>query len=176
MQHATYITRYAYKVLSIFSKSISMSFTLQVFIFSSLPFILGLLLLKSYLSSSNSHKNLPPSPRKLPLIGNLHQLGSSPHRALYAMAQTYGPLMLIRLGSVPVLVVSTVDAAREIMKTHDLVFSNRPNLSIPSRLFLWFQRYSFCTIWRILEADKEHCSATSFKQQKGSVISTRERG
>ncbi|MFS7964401.1 putative cytochrome P450 [Helianthus anomalus] len=58
------------------------------------------------------------------------------------------------------------------MKTHDLVFSKRPNLSILIRLFLWFQRYSFCTIWRILEADKEHCSATSFKQQKGSVIST----
>ncbi|MFS7964176.1 putative cytochrome P450 [Helianthus anomalus] len=135
MQYATYITPYACKVLSIFSKSINMAFTLQVFIFSSLPFILALLLLKIYLSSSNSHKNLPPSPRKLPLIGNLHQLGSSPHRAFHAMAQTYGPLMLIRLGSVPVLVVSTVDAAREIIKTHDLVFSNRPNLSIPSRLF-----------------------------------------
>ncbi|KAF5796682.1 putative cytochrome P450 [Helianthus annuus] len=135
MQYATYITPYACKVLFRFSKSINMSFTLQVFIFSSLPFIIALFLLKSYLSSSNSHKNLPPSPRKLPLIGNLHQLGSSPHRAFHAMAQTYGPLMLIRLGSIPVLVVSTVDAAREVMKTHDLVFSNRPNLSIPSRLF-----------------------------------------
>ncbi|KAI7756359.1 hypothetical protein M8C21_031739 [Ambrosia artemisiifolia] len=111
-----------------------MSFNLQVLIFASLPFILALFVLKSYVSPSNSHKDLPPSPPKLPIIGNLHQLGSSPHRALHAMAQTYGPLMLIRLGSVPVLVASSVEAALEIMKPHDLVFSNRPKLSIPSRI------------------------------------------
>ncbi|KAI3825704.1 hypothetical protein L1987_07275 [Smallanthus sonchifolius] len=112
-----------------------MSFNFQVFIYSSLPFILALVLLKSYLSSSKPYKNLPPSPRKLPLIGNLHQLGSSTHRALQTIAQTYGPLTLIHLGTVPVLVATSVDAAQEIMKTHDLIFSNRPNLNIPSRIF-----------------------------------------
>ncbi|MFS7964184.1 putative cytochrome P450 superfamily [Helianthus anomalus] len=78
-----------------------MSFTLQVLIFSSLLFVLALLLLKAYLSSSNSHKNLPPSPPKLPLIGNLHQLSLIPHRTHHIMAQTYGLIMLLRLGTVP---------------------------------------------------------------------------
>ncbi|PWA40748.1 cytochrome P450 71A2 [Artemisia annua] len=42
--------------------------------------------------------------------------------------------MLIHLGSVPVVVVSSVEGARAVLKTHDLIFSNRPKLSIPAKL------------------------------------------
>ncbi|KAK1435750.1 hypothetical protein QVD17_01519 [Tagetes erecta] len=134
-----------------------MSFTLQVLIFSSLPFILALLVLKSYISSSSSknHKNLPPSPPKLPLIGNLHQLGSSPHRSLHAIAQNYGPVMLLRFGSVPVLIVSSVKAAREMIKTHDLAFASRPALSIPRKLFYELKDIGFAEYgeyWRQLKS------------------------
>nr|QBS13818.1 Cytochrome P450 monooxygenase [Marrubium vulgare] len=79
-------------------------------------------------------KNQPPSPRKLPIIGNFHQLGAYPHRSLQSLSRRYGPLMLLHFGKVPVLVASSADAAREIMKNQDLVFSNRPKLSIPDRL------------------------------------------
>ncbi|KAJ0751099.1 putative cytochrome P450 [Helianthus annuus] len=79
-----------------------MSFNLQVFLFYSLPIIFTLLVSKLYFSSKKSHKNLPPSPPRLPLIGNLHQLGSSTHRVLQSMAQTYGPLMLLHFGTIPV--------------------------------------------------------------------------
>ncbi|XP_059443423.1 cytochrome P450 71A1-like [Corylus avellana] len=78
--------------------------------------------------------NLPPSPPKLQIIGNLHQLGTLPHRSLQALSNKYGPLMFLYLGNAPTLVVSSADMAREIMKTHDIVFSNRPKTTAANML------------------------------------------
>ncbi|XP_071693566.1 3-beta-hydroxylase-like [Rutidosis leptorrhynchoides] len=77
-------------------------------------------------------KNSPPSPMRLPIIGNLHQLGSAPHRSLKVLAHKHGSLMLLHLGSVPVLIASSAEAAQEIMKTYDVIFSSRPQLNISS--------------------------------------------
>ncbi|KAF5818570.1 putative psoralen synthase [Helianthus annuus] len=140
-----------------------MLLTLQAILFPYLSCILALLLFNTIFSSSKSRNNLPPSPPKLPLIGNLHQLGSSPHRALQAMAQSYGPLMMIHLGTVPKLVASSVNAAKEIMKTHDLIFSNRPQKKIPNKLFYDAKTLLF-QLWRVLEAGEEHSRTPSFKQ------------
>lgn len=42
--------------------------------------------------------------------------------------------MLLQLGQVPTLVVSSADVAREIFKTQDHIFSNRPSLIVPNKL------------------------------------------
>lgn len=85
--------------------------------------IFVILIYKWFSTSTNSS---PPSPPKLPIIGNLHQLGQHLQRSLQTLAQRHGPLMLLHFGSVPVLVVSSDETAREIMKTHDITFANRP--------------------------------------------------
>ncbi|XP_030531146.2 cytochrome P450 71AP13-like [Rhodamnia argentea] len=89
--------------------------------------VLAALLVVFGRSKSGKRKcNLPPSPPKLPIIGNLHQLGKSPHISLHRLARKYGPIMSLQLGEVPTIVVSSAAMAKEVMKTHDLALANRP--------------------------------------------------
>lgn len=73
----------------------------------------------------------PPSPPRLPIIGNSHQVimgsnSSLPHRSLLSLSQKYGPLMMLSFGCKPILVASSPETARDILKNHDVVFSSRP--------------------------------------------------
>ncbi|CAL4941635.1 unnamed protein product [Urochloa decumbens] len=70
--------------------------------------------------------NLPPGPRPLPIIGNLNLIGPLPHRSVHELSKSYGPLMSLRYGSLPVVVASSVDMASFFLKTHDLLFLDRP--------------------------------------------------
>ncbi|KAL1567989.1 cytochrome P450 71AU50-like [Salvia divinorum] len=71
-------------------------------------------------------KRLPPGPKGLPILGHLHLLGKNPHRDLYRLARKHGPIMGLRLGFVPAVVVSSPAAAELVLKTHDLIFASRP--------------------------------------------------
>ncbi|XP_078430023.1 cytochrome P450 71A9-like [Wolffia australiana] len=71
-------------------------------------------------------RRLPPGPRPLPLVGNLHQLGELPHQSLRRLSRQHGPLMHLRLGQVSAVVVSNAAMAEEVLKNHDAVFCSRP--------------------------------------------------
>nr|DAD39330.1 TPA_asm: hypothetical protein HUJ06_013653 [Nelumbo nucifera] len=77
---------------------------------------------------------LPPSPTRILVIGNFHQLGTLPHRSLRALSQKYGPLMLLHLGSVPLFVVSSLEMSIEITKTQDTNFATRPSTTAAKKL------------------------------------------
>nr|XP_043637623.1 cytochrome P450 Tp4149-like [Erigeron canadensis] len=101
------------------------------FVFS-ISVLLIWILYKWIISKPRNKNNLPPSPWKLPVIGNLHQLGTSLHRSLLELSKKHGPLMMIHIGSMPMLVASSAKVAEKILKTHDLVFCSRPQLKIPN--------------------------------------------
>lgn len=73
-------------------------------------------------------QKLPPGPRPLPIIGNLHMLTTLPHRGLQNLAKKYGPIMSLKFGHVQAIVVSSPQAAELILKTHDATFASRPKI------------------------------------------------
>ncbi|XP_028765916.1 cytochrome P450 83B1-like [Neltuma alba] len=79
--------------------------------------------------------NLPPGPKGLPIIGNLHQLNSSSlYLDLWKLSKKYGPLFSLKLGHRTVLVVSSPKMAKETLKDHDVEFSDRPSLFSQQKL------------------------------------------
>ncbi|XP_039135440.1 cytochrome P450 71A1-like [Dioscorea cayenensis subsp. rotundata] len=99
-----------------------------------ISFLITISFLSKILLHFSKKPNYPPSPPKLPIIGNLHQLGPLPHRSLQTFSKKHGPLMLLQLGQVPLLVASSPSMAKEIMKTQDHLFANRPSIKAATRL------------------------------------------
>ncbi|PWA86053.1 cytochrome P450 (chloroplast) [Artemisia annua] len=79
----------------------------------------------------HANHRLPPSPFALPIIGHLHLLvlSPSPHRAFHKLSIRYGPVFRLYLGSTPCVVVSSPETAKEIFKTHDYAFLDKPHNS-----------------------------------------------
>ncbi|MCD9559425.1 hypothetical protein HAX54_017355 [Datura stramonium] len=102
------------------------------FITTTIIFLFFLPLLFSFIKE-NGRKNFPPGPWKLPIIGNLHQLGiisTLPHVALKELSDKYGPLMHLKLGECSTIVISSYETLKELLKTSDVAFANRPELLV----------------------------------------------
>lgn len=91
----------------------------------------------------NSKWKLPPGPSSLPIIGNLHQFAGLPHRCFYHLSIKYGPVVLLRLGFVPMVVISSSEAAEEVLKSHDLGCCSRPKTFGTGKLSYGFKDISF---------------------------------
>ncbi|KAL4295393.1 hypothetical protein GQ457_12G001120 [Hibiscus cannabinus] len=93
--------------------------------------LLTLLLLRAFSSlrhgscKSSDQTKLPPGPRRLPIFGNLFDLGDKPHRSLAKLAQIHGPVMSLKLGSLFTIVVSSEAVAKEVLQKQDTIFCNR---------------------------------------------------
>lgn len=125
----------------------------DLLLFTMITTVLLVLALTLVLKKKKKRKNLnlPPSPPKLPIIGNLHQLGNMPHLSFQHLSRKYGPIIYLQLGEVPTVVISSARLAKEALRTNDLALSSRPQLFSAKYLFynctdLVFSPYS--EYWR----------------------------
>ncbi|KAL5218921.1 hypothetical protein ABZP36_019605 [Zizania latifolia] len=95
------------------------------------------------MSGRNSGLKLPPGPTRLPIVGNLHQIGSLPHRSLQALARRHGPVMMLKLGMVPTVVLSSREPTREAMKMHDADCCSRSDSPGPRLLSYGYRDVAF---------------------------------
>jgi cytochrome P450 len=58
-----------------------------------------------------------------------------PHQSLQCLAEKFGPIIYLQLGEIPTVVVSSARLAKEVMKTHDLALSSRPQIFSAKHLF-----------------------------------------
>ncbi|KAK4380969.1 Premnaspirodiene oxygenase [Sesamum angolense] len=84
------------------------------------------LLIKNWKKSKPLSVKLPPGPKKLPIIGDLHLISALPFRSFRDLAKRYGPIMHLKLGEVPTIVVSSPEIAKEVLREHDPNFADRP--------------------------------------------------
>ncbi|KAH6823539.1 hypothetical protein C2S53_012301 [Perilla frutescens var. hirtella] len=105
-----------------------MELLILLIVFSMLFLCIFSKFVKKFSKSESQDLDLIPGPKKLPVIGNLHLLvtKSPPHHVFRDLAVKYGGLMRLQLGGLTFLVVSTVEVAKQVLKTHDVVFANRP--------------------------------------------------
>nr|XP_016497448.1 PREDICTED: premnaspirodiene oxygenase-like [Nicotiana tabacum] len=95
-------------------------------------------LVQIWKASKTFNKILPPGPWSPPLIGNLHLFmnGRLPvHHTLRSLSRRYGPIFHLRLGEISIIVVSSPEMAKEIMKTQDLRFATRPEFMAGDIIF-----------------------------------------
>ncbi|KAJ8040534.1 Cytochrome P450 1A5 [Holothuria leucospilota] len=101
-----------------------------------LPYILSvtvvflfwrLFVLRDAKSGRPKHLREPPGPFALPIIGNIHQLGSEPHTAFVDLAKRFGDVMKIRIGSRPVIVLHGKQAIHQALVRQSVDFAGRPD-------------------------------------------------
>ncbi|XP_039054141.1 cytochrome P450 71A1-like [Hibiscus syriacus] len=126
-------------------------------------FLFAILYLFKFSRSWN--RNLPPSPPKLPIIGNIHQVGKLPHRSFRALSEKYGPLMLLHMGQTPTLVVSSAELGREVIVEHD-VFVERPQIRVTHTLFCGCTDIAFSSYGDYWRQAKKICVVELLSQRR----------
>ncbi|XP_074077402.1 cytochrome P450 2J2-like [Macrotis lagotis] len=95
-----------------------------------------LLILVQYLQRKRQHRNYPPSPPGLPILGNFFQIDyKNPRMTIQKLSKKYGNIFCTHMGNMTFMMVTGLPLIKEVLINQDQVFINRPHLPIRSRIF-----------------------------------------
>ncbi|XP_054838692.1 cytochrome P450 2J2-like [Eublepharis macularius] len=98
-----------------------------MWILATLVSVLACLLIVHFLKQLWSHKNYPPGPLRLPLIGSIWRIiPNFSEDILIKLAKEYGNMYTIWAGPLSVVVFSGFEAVKESMVKHSEYFDERP--------------------------------------------------
>ncbi|XP_070789205.1 cytochrome P450 2K6-like [Pituophis catenifer annectens] len=99
--------------------------TLFLFIFAIM------FLLKKNSSRNNSSHNLPPRPRTIPILGNLHMMDlKRPYGTMLEWSKEYGPVFRTKLGLQEMVVLTGYETVKEALVNQAEAFAERPFIPI----------------------------------------------
>ncbi|CAK9141705.1 unnamed protein product [Ilex paraguariensis] len=76
-------------------------------------------------SSRNGYTKRPPGPPGWPIVGNIFDIGTTPHESFDKLRLQYGPVLWLKLGPLNTMVIQSAKAAAVLFKNHDLSFADR---------------------------------------------------
>ncbi|XP_015685097.1 cytochrome P450 2K6, partial [Protobothrops mucrosquamatus] len=95
-----------------------------------LLFILAIkFLFKEGSSWNNSASNLPPGPRTIPILGNLHMMDlKKPYKTMMEWSKEYGPIFRIKLGFQEMVVLTGYEMVKEALVNQGDAFAERASV------------------------------------------------
>ncbi|KAF5370752.1 hypothetical protein D9758_002017 [Tetrapyrgos nigripes] len=93
----------------------------------------------AYLVIPFRRNRLPPGPRPLPMLGNVHQIPTTaPEEGFARWGEDYGSIVHAKIFNTSLIILSTVESAQDLLDKRGTIYSDRPRLVLLNELMGWY--------------------------------------